>query len=248
MFRQVKHLTQNTLAARLYRCLSLNLQGYVHEMSPIYVPSLAIYAEEGAVFDPNGWGSLVPVVGHTVVILMLNTLYREICEWLTEMENHRYVSEKESSIVLKRFLFEAFDCYIALFYIAFYELDVAKLRSELVSLYTVDSIRRVATESLLPFLIERYNEYQSSANVGKAKKDDDFKAFIASAPMKARLKDGNTFVFEDDFLSEAKAQDDPAQLEYAVAEVLRDEHEAFDEYLEMVIELGQYRVCYFIYT
>ena len=78
-------------AAFSIMCLSLNLQGYVHQNSPIYVAALAVYADEGAMFDPSGWGSLVPVVGHTVVILILNTAYREICEWLTEMENHRCV-------------------------------------------------------------------------------------------------------------------------------------------------------------
>lgn len=145
---------------------------------------------------------------------------REICEWLTERENHRYLSEKEASIVIKRFLFEAFDCYIALFYIAFYELDVAKLRSELVSLYTVDSIRRVATESVLPFLIERFNDYRRSANLAAAKKDDDIKV--------SSVVSGG----EDEEI-------DPREIEHVVAEILRDEHEAFDEYLEMVIELGQ---------
>ena len=128
-----------------------------------------------------------------------------------------YVSEKESSIVIKRFLFEAFDCYIALFYIAFYELDVAKLRSELVSLYTVDSIRRIATESLLPYLIERFNDYQRSASLAAAKKDDDLVT--------------TSVVGEDEI--------DPTEIEHVVAEILRDEHEAFDEYLEMVIELGE---------
>ena len=32
---------------------------------------------------------------------------------------------------------------------------------------------------------------------------------------------------------------DPREIELVVAEILRDEHEAFDEYLEMVIELGE---------
>eukprot|EP00665_Eupelagonemidae_sp_cell47_P005344 gene5344-759_t len=60
--------------------------------------------------------------------------------------------EYENSLVLKRFFFEAFDCYIALFYVGFVQQDIRKLRRELIALYTADSIRRVVTETLLPQL------------------------------------------------------------------------------------------------
>ena len=58
---------------------------------------------------------------HACVIMALNTAYRHVAEWLTELENHKTEHAHERSLVYKRFLFEAFDCYIALFYIAFYE-------------------------------------------------------------------------------------------------------------------------------
>ena len=54
--------------------------------------------------------------------------------------------------MLKRFFFEAFDTYIALFYLAFVQFDVRRLRTELVTIYTADSFRRLATESLIPTL------------------------------------------------------------------------------------------------
>ena len=42
----------------------------------------------------------------------------------------------------KRFMFEAFDCYVALFYVGFVQQDIRKLRQELMCLYGVDSLRR----------------------------------------------------------------------------------------------------------
>ena len=57
--------------------------------------------------------------------------------------------------MLKRFVFEAFDCYVALFYIAFELGDVSRLRMELVSLYTSDTVRRIATETVLPLCSAR---------------------------------------------------------------------------------------------
>uniref|UniRef100_A0A7S0DS14 Anoctamin transmembrane domain-containing protein n=1 Tax=Amorphochlora amoebiformis TaxID=1561963 RepID=A0A7S0DS14_9EUKA len=142
--------------------LFLNLEGYVHKDSPIYVPWLAKRAEPGGFFfvsDNDGlWQNIVgmvPVVLHSSVILGLNSLYRYIAEWLTEVENHRTEHEHEDSLIIKRFLFEAFDCYMALFYIAFYELNPIHLRKELISLYCVDSLRRVACECALPLVLQK---------------------------------------------------------------------------------------------
>ena len=40
-----------------------------------------------------------------------------------------------SSLVVKRVFFECFDCFMPLFYIAFYQLDVITLRAEMASLF-----------------------------------------------------------------------------------------------------------------
>ena len=47
-----------------------------------------------------------------------------------DLENHRLARDYEDSLILKRVLFECFDCYIALLYIAFYQLNCTRLRSE----------------------------------------------------------------------------------------------------------------------
>jgi hypothetical protein len=63
--------------------------------------------------------------------------------------------------------------YIALFYVAFWELDIEKLRGELVSLYTVDSMRRVATESVIPFLQREWEKFKVRRALVTTKKTDD---------------------------------------------------------------------------
>ena len=95
------------------------------------------------------------VLGHVVVILTLNTIYSSVAEWLTSIEPHAEERAAERSMQLKRFGFEAFDCYIALFYLAFVQCDVRRLRVELISIYTIDSFRRVVTESVLPWVMQR---------------------------------------------------------------------------------------------
>ena len=48
-----------------------------------------------------------------------------------------YRTEKDwdNSLIIKRVLFEVFDCFLPLFYIAFYQLNVVALRRELVGLF-----------------------------------------------------------------------------------------------------------------
>ena len=57
---------------------------------------------------------------------------------------------------------------VALFYLAFVQFDITRLRAELISIYTVDSARRVVTESVLPWLMQK--AMGSSNEIEKLKK------------------------------------------------------------------------------
>ena len=152
---------------------SLNLQGYITPKAryvlglPVYYPSLARHAAEGATFDPKGSLALAPVVLHAVVIFLLNTGYRTIALRLTRLENHRTMTSFDASLLLKRFAFESLDCYLALFYIAFELQDVPRLRQELIALYTTDTARRVLLETLVPLLTHWRAAHASSADAAE---------------------------------------------------------------------------------
>ena len=60
----------------------------------------------------------------------------------------RTVHKWHSSLVVKRVFFECFDCFMPLFYIAFYQLDVVTLRAEIASLFTSEPS---CSETLLSF-------------------------------------------------------------------------------------------------
>ena len=143
--------------------------------------------------------------------MQFNEAYSSVALWLTEKENHRSVSEFESSLILKRFFFEAFDCYIPLFYLAFYQLDAQLLRTELTGLYTSDAIRRVLTETLIPLILlstKRIGRFfQTLINRSEAKKKKE-------KHIEVRLGDK------------------------VMGEVAKIDYEAFNDYLEMIIELG----------
>mmetsp|Transcript_15959 Transcript_15959/g.40546 ORF Transcript_15959/g.40546 Transcript_15959/m.40546 type:complete len:684 (-) Transcript_15959:3086-5137(-) len=196
--------------AFLIMIASLNFQGYVHRRNGLlHVPLFASYAAPGRAFDPAGSLFFVPTICHTISIFVLNSLYRKVATQLTEWENHSTDEAFESSLLRKRFAFEAFDCYIALFYLAFWELDVNLVRSELISLYMADCARRLVVETLLPAA----TQWVSTLTARRA----DKQAKAAATPG-----------------GEERAR----SASVAVANSRMAEYEAFDDYLEMVIQYG----------
>lgn len=110
------------------------------------------------------------------MILTLNTIYKSVAEWLTSIEPHADQHAAERSMQLKRFFFEAFDCYIALFYLAFVQCDVRRLRVELISIYTIDSVRRIVTESVLPWILQRSGKNKADP-LGEQLLRDEYDSF-----------------------------------------------------------------------
>jgi len=194
--------------------MSLNLQGYIqpkrdperwgeHHRHPFHVPALSLLAEEGQIFDAaSTWKCLTPVVLHVLCIFSMNYVYRRIAERMTDWENHETVFGHQNSLILKRFLFEAFDCYVALFYLAFYERDVYRLRLELITVFNIDTFRRILCECILPMLVQRVSSPPTLAH----SKKNDTSDITAYAPL--------------------------------FAETNRDDYEQFDDYMEIVIQLG----------
>ena len=154
--------------ACLMMVISMNLQGHVsredqerwgEEEHPLYFPLFARLAEEGNIFDAHScWKSFIPIILRAIVVMNMNRQYRKVAERLTKWENHETTVDFENSVILKRVLFEAFDAYIILFYLAIYERDIHKLRFELVGAFNMDTFRRLITECILPYLVQRISK------------------------------------------------------------------------------------------
>ncbi|KAK3710543.1 hypothetical protein QZH41_009363 [Actinostola sp. cb2023] len=166
---------------------SLNLNGYIRDkQSPVYFEVLSRFAQPGQIFaaDNKYYGWMIPTVGHSVVINLLNTLYRTVAHFCTDLENHRTEREWNNSLITKRVMFEVFDCFIPLFYITFYQLNVVALRRELVGLFWGDEIRRLVTESLIPFIKEKTHIWKTKRAYAKSKKDGNKGAPLPSQAQK----------------------------------------------------------------
>mmetsp|Transcript_14116 Transcript_14116/g.15956 ORF Transcript_14116/g.15956 Transcript_14116/m.15956 type:complete len:361 (+) Transcript_14116:1327-2409(+) len=204
--------------------LSLNMQGYIkhkHTSSsknlfsndeedchhPFYFEFFASLSEEGSIFDAKSTiQSTLAVVLHVALVLTMNMLYRKLAEFLTDWENHQYQVTHNNSLIMKRFCFEAFDAYLVLMYLAFYEQDVTKVRSELINVFNVDTFRRLLLEGFIPYVRTKLRLRTKWGSSRDVKKNDDLK------------NDNSTSLLEE--------------------EANKDEYEEFDDYIEMIIQLG----------
>jgi len=94
-------------------------------------------------------------------------------------------------------------------YLAFYEKEMMKLRAELISLFMVDTFRRIFVECVLP-LAMKYIEGRGNQSALETKKKQD------------------------------KTEADQSSMNHIeiMIELEKDHYEIFDDYLEMVIQLG----------
>eukprot|EP01023_Acetabularia_acetabulum_P030851 TRINITY_DN29039_c0_g1_i5.p1 TRINITY_DN29039_c0_g1~~TRINITY_DN29039_c0_g1_i5.p1 ORF type:complete len:543 (-),score=74.26 TRINITY_DN29039_c0_g1_i5:5-1633(-) len=155
---------------------SLNFQGYIQDKEIFYIPSISKYSAEGAIFseDANFILALVPTIIHVLMITTINSkIYRPIAEFLTQLENHETEEQHENSLILKRFLFEGFDTYAPLLYLAFVECNVLKVRKELQSVFLADCIRRFVTEVGIPALISTFKRSRNHVLQAQKKKDQE---------------------------------------------------------------------------
>ncbi|XP_002170516.2 anoctamin-10 isoform X1 [Hydra vulgaris] len=158
--------------------ISLNLNGYISDdNSPIHIHELGHYADPGNIFanDNKYYGWLIPTIAHSIVINILNKLYRTVASYCTDFENHKTEQQHNDSLIAKRLLFELFDCYLPLFYIAFYQLDIVSLKRELIGLFWGDEIRRLVTESIIPYVLEKITARRRLAKSALIKKNEDIK-------------------------------------------------------------------------
>lgn len=140
------------MALIAFLVISLNARGYIHPDGFLHMQYLQQWAKPGEVFDPNGWGSLTLTVIHVLVVFGLNLKYKEVSIATSLEEGHESLHSFETSLIIKRFAFEIFSAFLDFFYIGFILRDIERLKSEMVSMFAVDEIRRILTETVIPSL------------------------------------------------------------------------------------------------
>ncbi|XP_047216782.1 anoctamin-10 [Girardinichthys multiradiatus] len=108
--------------------------------------------------DPTFWTGVllyIPSIIYAVVIEAINLVYRYAAEFLTEWENHRLESSYQNHLVLKVLVFNFFNCFASLFYIAFVMQDMALLRQSLATLLITSQILNQVMEAFFPYWLQK---------------------------------------------------------------------------------------------
>ena len=92
------------------------------------IPFLADLAKPGALLDAESNMGTVTGIGQAICTMIINGYFRQIAEWLTDRENHKYQSTYDNSLIIKRVIFEFFDCFLPLIYFGWWDLNFKVLR------------------------------------------------------------------------------------------------------------------------
>ena len=203
----------------------LNATGVIrphHHGGVFDMPAFSKLANEGELFDPNYNANMVLSILQAVLTTVMNLAFREVAHYTANMENHKTQRSYNNSVFIKRFIFEFTDFQMYLFYIGIWQLDIAMLRVNLVSVFMVDEIRRVIVEMLLPYLCQ---------NKDKLSKD------VQAKIKKQQGKTGDESALKSD-KDKSKEEVEEEIIEEELAELEREEVETFDDYLEMIMTFG----------
>ncbi|XP_002129502.2 anoctamin-10-like [Ciona intestinalis] len=181
-----------------------------------YYFSWEIYLTSMYRHEPGIISSLIknaPSIVYSILVLMGNSLYRKLAEFLTDQENHRLESTYQNHLITKILVFDFSNNFLALFYIAFIYDDMPMLRQTLRNLFLVHMIVSQALESLLPYWQFKYR----------------------SSVYRSTLNRGNTGPTTSDAVDKAELN----RQDQTCLELQRDTYEGtFDDYLELWLQFG----------
>ncbi|XP_075678762.1 anoctamin-10-like isoform X2 [Dermatophagoides pteronyssinus] len=122
------------------------------------------YEENPSIF--NFIICFAPSIIYAIIVMFMNHLYIVIATKLNNYENHKTQESHENHLIVKLVLFEFFNNFICLFYIAFYLNDMDMLRYTLITMLTVNKTVENFLEVFIPMFLIYRNEpkklFQSS--------------------------------------------------------------------------------------
>ncbi|CAF1198507.1 unnamed protein product [Rotaria sordida] len=95
---------------------------------------------------------MAPSLGYSLLIGPVNLAYKRLATFLTDLENHRLQSSYENNLTSKLFIFFFINCFVGLFYQAFFNANFANVTQLLTSMVIVNAILLKFTEQIIPYL------------------------------------------------------------------------------------------------
>ncbi|XP_056630386.1 anoctamin-10 isoform X1 [Diorhabda sublineata] len=198
---------------------------------------MSFWAEDYAKKNED-WKSYVsvPSIIYSVLVIIMNVIYRQLATYLTEWENHRTQSQYERHRVTKLVLFEFVNNFMSLFYIAFITKDMEMLRSQLQTMLIVNQTINHFQETVQPLAIKYYMMKVNNLKISNIIPNKvDFKAPKA-------CREDKTITAKENLLSNIimpEIPEEDSRIKQAIDESDMDIYEGtYDDYLELFIQFG----------
>lgn len=98
---------------------------------------------------------LVPSAVYSLAIIPLNSIYTKFATILTDFENHRLQTAYENNLTTKLFLVYFINCFVGLFYEAFFNANYGNVANLLVTFVVFNAILLKFTEQIGPYIFKR---------------------------------------------------------------------------------------------
>jgi hypothetical protein len=112
----------------------LNLSGFIkpHMNSALEIKFLGRLSEPGEIFATDSFLNTFIGIAQVIIIAKINSIYRKAAVSTTDNENHRIKTNYDNSLIFKMFVFEFFNSFISLYYLAFSIQDYEALGKNIV--------------------------------------------------------------------------------------------------------------------
>lgn len=105
----------------------------------------------------------LPGIVNTIVIKIFNWIYEKLTSFVVKVENHKHETTRESSLVLKNFIFQFVNTYIFLFYFSVFDPQYTIVVSTVISAFCSNSILNLLLSRVLPILFYKYYKRNMSS-------------------------------------------------------------------------------------
>ncbi|CAF2102384.1 unnamed protein product [Rotaria magnacalcarata] len=103
---------------------------------------------------------MFPSIVYSLLIGQVNLNYRKLATFLTDNENHRLQTSYENNLTAKLFIFFFVNCFVGLFYQAFFMANYGNVTQLLTSMLIVNVVILKFTEQIGPYISKRLKKKQ----------------------------------------------------------------------------------------
>ena len=89
------------------------------------------FTEQTESGEYNDYYIYIPGLINVIFMSLFGIIYRKLCDYLIQNENHPYMNEQEDSIINKTYMFQFINTYIYIFVDVFYYQDWKRLQQNL---------------------------------------------------------------------------------------------------------------------